>query len=235
MTHLHQELRSLLEKEAIPPSEFDIAHYLGSSQNFLHLSTPTKEKIVRHFVDSHSTTPLRDWEILLADLAKSPIHEERISLGSILARHTELRISIHPSLIDIWLDTLSGWNQVDCLCQNVFQSEQILDQWSRWQPFLRTLSHSPNINKRRAALVLLTKPVEKSPDPRLKDIAFATIILLMPEREILITKAISWLLRSLSRQYAAEVTAFIDLHESQLPKIAVREARKKILTGKKNG
>ena len=55
------------------------------------------------------------------------------------------------------------------------------------------------------------------------------------ERPILITKAVSWLLRALADRHHAAVTAYIDANEATLPKIAIREARTKLKTGTKSG
>lgn len=235
MITCHKELRAELEKRVVARnSTFDLNHYLGTPEQLLGLSTKDKDQAVRAFLASHTDLTIKEWIQLLDELARSPIHEERISIGTILIRHRELRHAIRPHNIDAWLNTLHGWNQVDCLCQNTFPAEQIVQQWRLWKPFLISLNSDSNSNKRRASLVLLTKPVISSDNPELKTIAFRNIQHIMKERDILITKAVSWLLRSLSRRYPQEVSAFLAHHQDELPKIAIRETRKKLDTGKKN-
>ena len=81
--------------------------------------------------------------------------------------------------------------------------------------------------------MLLTGPISHSSDSRLSEIAFKNIGRLKSEKDILVTKAISWLLRSLIRHHKKEVGVYIKQNAGGLPKIAIRETRRKLLTGRK--
>ena len=94
-------------------------------------------------------------------------------------------------------------------------------------------SKSKNIHKRRASLVILCSPVRKICEKDIANVAFSNINRLKHEKEILITKAISWLLRSMISLYKSEVEKFVRENEDSLPKIAVRETKVKLLTGRK--
>jgi 3-methyladenine DNA glycosylase AlkD len=89
--------------------------------------------------------------------------------------------------------------------------------------------------KRRASLVLLTRPLRESDDPRLARLAFAIIGRLKHEKDILVTKAVSWLLRALIKYHRREVEAYLEDNMDTLPKIAVRETRNKLQSGRKSG
>jgi 3-methyladenine DNA glycosylase AlkD len=104
---------------------------------------------------------------------------------------------------------------------------------AKWEKLLKKFNQSSNINKRRASLVLLTKPVRQSDDTRLSKLAFANIDNLKSETDILITKAVSWLLRSLTTFHKDEVLKYLETNKESLPKIAYREALSKALTGRK--
>ena len=90
-----------------------------------------------------------------------------------------------------------------------------------------------NINKRRASMVLLTKPLRESDDPRLAKLAFEQVEKLKGENEILITKAVSWLLRALVKFHKTEVAKYLEINKESLPKSAYREAKAKVETGRK--
>src|SRR6185312_1309445 len=122
---------------------------------------------------------------------------------------------------------------VDSLCQSNFTADELLLNWPAWHRMLIALSKSKNISKRRASLVLLTGPIAHSADPRFAAVAFENISRLSGERDILITKAISWLLRSMVRYHKKEVAAFLRANAETLPAIAVRETKRKIETGRK--
>jgi len=101
--------------------------------------------------------------------------------------------------------------------------------------FIRKLSLDKNINKRRAALVFLTVPIRYSEDKRLAALAFEVIEKLKPERHIMITKAVSWLLRSMVRHHQRAVAAYVRENRHSLPAIAVRETTRKIHDGPEVG
>jgi 3-methyladenine DNA glycosylase AlkD len=75
--------------------------------------------------------------------------------------------------------------------------------------------------------------VSRIKDERLAEVAFRNIDRLKSEKAVLITKAISWLLRSMVKHYKADVASYIKKSADTLPKIAVRETMVKLKTGKK--
>ena len=73
----------------------------------------------------------------------------------------------------------------------------------------------------------------KPTDEEVADTALENIELLKHEKEILITKAISWVLRSMIRHHREKVAEYLEENAATLPAIAVRETRTKLSTGKK--
>jgi 3-methyladenine DNA glycosylase AlkD len=170
---------------------------------------------------------------LLDALIKGRSHDEKV-LAAILLGYSEIhRQHVTPQHLDSWLNHLAGWAEVDALCYSNIAADEMLSQWSAWKAMLVTFSKDKNVHKRRASLVLLTGPVWCSSDPRLAKIAFENIGRLKSEKDILITKAISWLLRRLIRNHRKEVASYIKTNADGLPKIAIRETRRKLLTGRK--
>lgn len=153
--------------------------------------------------------------------------------GKLLKDYPKLRKKIKPNELDIWLNFLNGWEQVDSICQSVFTAEDILSNWNSWKRTLIAFSKNKNINKRRASLVLLTGPVRQLDDKRFCQLAFALIERLKSEKEILITKAISWLLREMIKNHKNKVAVYLKENKESLPKIAVRETTRKLKTGRK--
>ena len=90
-----------------------------------------------------------------------------------------------------------------------------------------------NIHKRRASLVLLCSPLRKSEDLRLAAISLQNVCRLKGEKEILITKAISWVLRSMVKHHRATLEMYLN-EESGLPAIALRETMRVLKTGRKS-
>ena len=82
-------------------------------------------------------------------------------------------------------------------------------------------------------MVLECRSARESDDPKLRRLAFETIEKLKGEKDVLITKAVSWLLRSLAIKNGGEAKKYLEANRSTLPAIAYRETIKKIKTGKK--
>lgn len=234
MNQLHQEIVKAFQQEPKHQTKFnDPQKYSGNSDFSYGTPVPLKRIIAKKLLKEHPNITFSEYIELLNILAKGQSHEEKTIIGHVLGYHHTFRAMIEPQHLEPILDQLYGWEQVDSVCQSVFTAEQICNSWSRWKGFLEKLSFDTNINKRRASLVLLTGPVKKSDDNRLADHAFITINTLKREKEILITKAISWLLRSMVQNHKNRVEKYLANNAETLPKVAVRETKRKIETGKK--
>ncbi len=207
--------------------------YAGTGHEFHNVPVPDQRRIARAWVAAHKSASPDEVMALLESLLAGPSHEEKTLAAILLGCCRAARAASGPAKIDRWLDHLEGWAEVDSLCQNLFPAEQLLADWPAWSALIRRLAHDPNINKRRAALVLLTGPCRRSADPRLNALAIETVETLRAERPILITKAVSWLLRSMAERDPGQVALYLDQHAASLPAIAVRETRRKIATGRK--
>jgi 3-methyladenine DNA glycosylase AlkD len=209
------------------------AAYLGNAHFSYHVSTPVKREIAKAFVRERKEISPQEFLRLLDALFRGRSHDEKV-LAAILLGYSEIhRQHVTPRHLDSWLDHLVGWAEVDALCYSNITADEMLSHWSAWRAMLVAFSKDNNVHKRRASLVLLTGPVYHSSDPRLSKIAFENIGRLKSEKDILITKAISWLLRRLIRHHKKEVAAYIKTSGDGLPKIAIRETRRKLLTGRK--
>lgn len=208
--------------------------YHGNHSLTYELSVPQTRTIAKTFKKLHPDLSLDELLDISTLLFQNKTHEGKSIASYLLCAYPKLRKQFNPQQIDAWLDHLEGWCQVDCLCQSTFTAEELLGNWPTWKKLIEDLSQSNNINKRRASLVLLTKPVGQSSHTKLSTLAFAMIEQLKGEKSILITKAISWLLRSLVHHHKDTITEYITKQKDTLPAIAVRETIKKITTGKKN-
>lgn len=236
MNKLHQELLFLINKEAksnIANSKNSSA-YEGSRDKSYKLTNPQLRKITSLWLKYHREISFDDFVNLLSSLyGKSESATEKYMAGFLLEYSPNLRKQLQPELLNNWLDNLVGWGQVDSLCQSRFGVDDMLHNWRNWKLLLEELNKSNNINKRRASLVLLTKPVRDSDEKRFTNLAIRNIEKLKHEKEILITKAISWLLREMVKNHKAEVREYLNQKEDSLPRVAVKETQRKIKTGRK--
>ncbi len=235
MTSNHQTIIALLAAAAKNSDAISTqgSSYLGSPRSCYQLKNPAKRQVAKTFVRSNPTLSYADCMQLLTDLNHGVSYEEKTIGPIILSLYPAYRAQLTPTHLDVWLENLSGWGEIDSLCQSLLSAEELLAHWPLWRTALMAFSISPNISKRRASLVLLTRPVRDQYDSKLGILALLVVAQLQSERDILITKAISWLLREMIAQYRTEVIAFLAENQTTLPKIAVRETTRKLTTGRK--
>ena len=212
---------------------FDLGRYLGAERVSYNVTVPDRRRIAKAWVAAHKALPPKDFLAVVHSLFAGASHEEKTLAAMLLACNPRTRAHFGPAEVDRWLDHLVGWAEVDTLCQNIFTAGEMLADWPAWKSLIERLAGDPNINKRRAALVLLNGPVHRSDDPRFAALAFQTIERLKSERPVLITKAVSWLLRALTTRHGPAVAAYLEAQAASLPAVAVRETRNKLATGRK--
>ncbi len=210
------------------------AAYTGSPRVHHNIGAPALHDFVADYIASHKHELTPDVAVaLLEELYAGESVEEPIIAGLLLAKLPKVRAALPLGVFGRWLDRLHGWVEVDSTCQSTFAPKDIYARWDEWAAFLRGLNASLNINQRRASLVLLIRTVRESDDPRGMALALELIDTLKGERDKLITKAVSWVLREAAKRHSAAVAAYLDAHAGELPAHVVREVRKKLETGKK--
>ena len=210
-----------------------VKKYLGSNKKFHGLNTKEMGILAKTTIKENNLSEKQTID-LINSLYKNGISYSAISLAAaILSLSPKLLVKFNPEHLDKWLNYTCGWAENDVLCQSNFTSEILLSNWQNWKIILKEFNKNSNINKRRASLVLLVKSLQQSDDPRLSVLAFQNIENLKSEKEILITKAVSWLLRALVAFHKQEVLDYLAKNKETLPKIAYREAISKAITGKK--
>ena len=207
--------------------------YGSSGHPFYRVPVPVRRKIAKTWLASDRTRPTAEIIAVIESLFAGESHEEKTLAALLLGYHRAARRQTGPADVDRWLDHLNGWAEIDTLCYGIYTAPELLAGWADWENLLRRLSHAPDPNRRRAAIVLLTKPVHVCDDRRLRELAVETVDLL--RRDPLVTKAISWLLRSMVTHHRDTVVGYLAAHEATLAAIVVRETRTKLATGTKRG
>ena len=209
--------------------------YTGSGRPFFNVSVPELRRISRAWLAAHRGAADPDLLAVTDALFRGEAYEEKVLGAVLLQSNGRIQRQVAPAIVDGWLDGLNGWAEIDSLCGGAFWEDTMAADWTAWRDLVGRLGGETNINKRRAALVLLTAPTRRSDDPRFRDLAFRVIDRLKSERPILITKAVSWLLRSMTTHHATAVEAYLAANAATLPAIAVRETSVKLRTGVKPG
>lgn len=235
MNRYHREILRQIEKSAGKPTQHTFSDsYLGNNNPRYPISAPLLRSIAREWMRAHKDLTTKEFTELLDSLVKGKSSTEKVMSGILTDYCSKEQLKLKPKVFDEWLEHLSGWAEIDAVCTGRYSKVMIPEDLETWTSLLEKMSKSRNINKRRASLVFLCSPVSQHQNAEMAALAFANIDRLKHEKEILITKAISWLLRSMYRHYKAEVKSYVQENKDSLPKIAVRETLKKLETGKKN-
>ncbi len=207
--------------------------YAGTNKVYLGIKVPEKRTFIKSWLREHRDISLKELKTLIDALTNSGIHEAFGAAGMLLEYLPSLRKKIDPFWLESWLTKAEGWAEVDALCSSKFTAVEILNRWPTWKKLLLHLADSDNPHLKRASLVLLTKAVRDTTDPRLPQLAFKLIDQHKREQSILVTKAISWLLREMVKNYPSQVSSYLNQTKAFLPSFVVKEVKNKLEKGKK--
>jgi 3-methyladenine DNA glycosylase AlkD len=229
----HQEILRLIKENSGKATQHTfLDSYLGNSHPRYPISAPVLRKIAREWMANHKNITNDEFSQLLTSLIQAQSGTEKSFAGILLDYGSKAQKDFDPSLFDSWLDHLEGWAEIDALCTGKYPVTHLLPNW---KPLLVKLSKAENINKRRASLVILCSPLSQLQDEHLASLALTLIDRLKNEKHVMITKAISWVLRSMIKHYRKTVKEYLKENATSLPRIAVRETMIKLKTGKKTG
>lgn len=210
-----------------------VQHYLGTNKKVLGLRMAQVGNIAAE-ISAKIKTPDELITILDNLYQNGTTFEELAISAGIFGRSKKIRFNFDLNNLYRWLGFTVGWAEVDSLCQSNFTADIVLADWNTWEKFLIKLSADKNIHRRRASLVLLCKTLGQSSDPLPLRLCFKLVDRLKSEKEVLITKAISWVLRSAVKNHGDKIEIYLAENKGTLPKIAYREASRKLTTGRKN-
>lgn len=224
LVKLFQDNQNILDNNAW------VKKYLGTTKTLYCLKTGDKIKLIKDYLKpiNLSSTEFSD---LLISLSSGSSFEELSALGPVLCFYPVYRNNLPIKIIDKLFDNVRGWAETDVTC--TFTADDLSANWPGWKKLLTDFSIDKNIHKRRASLVLFTQPLRLSPDPRFYKLALKNVDKLKSEKDILITKAISWVLRAMIKFHSEIVKDYLKKNQDSLPHIAIREVSTKLLTGKK--
>jgi 3-methyladenine DNA glycosylase AlkD len=230
---LHQKLLNEIVRNSGEATKHTfVDSYLGNTNKRYAISGPKLRSVGKNWYKSQTLTS-KEFFQLITSLIKAPSSTEKMMGGIFLDFNRKHLEEFDPKILDLWLNHLTGWAEIDTVCYGHFKVNKVLEEWTLWKKILTKLNKSKNINKRRASLVLLCKPLTRSDDKRLPALTLQLVDRLKSEKEVLITKAISWVLRSMVKLHRVTLQSYLAGSKQTLPSIAVRETLTKLRTGKK--
>lgn len=208
--------------------------YLGNPHPRYSIAAPELRTIAKNWAKTHRNLSAAEFAKVVGDLIHGESSTEKHIAGMLLDYSSKEQRKFNPALFDEWLEHhLVGWAEIDAVCTNKYTRTELQAQWNRWKPQLKKFSKSSNINKRRASLVFFCSPLAQFRDEEMAKLALENVDRLKSENHVLITKAISWVLRSMVKHNRKQLESYLDDALETLPRIAIRETLTKLKTGKK--
>jgi 3-methyladenine DNA glycosylase AlkD len=136
----HGEILQNLKANKGTPSKHPGKNYGGNNDPSLHIRNQTLRLIVEDFASKHQGLTLDELLGLLDLLYKGKYDDEKQVGGKLLQHYHLHKKNIKPMRLNVWLDHLYGWSQVDSLCQSVFSAEDIAENWNEWKKVLINFS-----------------------------------------------------------------------------------------------
>jgi 3-methyladenine DNA glycosylase AlkD len=234
MNRHHLEILSRIQTHSGMPTHHTFNDsYLGNNHPRYPINNPTMRNIAREWMRSHKDLPSAEFQEVLTSLIQGGSCTEKMMAGIMLGYASKSQRDMDPMIFDHWLDHLVGWVEVDTLCTGDFLKDSFASKWPVWRDLVDKLSRDPNINKRRASLVLFCSPLGHRQHDEMTNVALAIVDRLKSEKHVLITKAISWVLRTMLKLHREKVSSYLKEKGQTLPKIALRETIAKLETGRK--
>lgn len=225
-----QELSKALRR--LVPKRVDPSPIIKTQLPFYGVKVGELRRLARSWAREHPEVSPTQVIELCDGLWSITVREEMVLACLILERKPAALDGLTPTNFDSWRKSLDNWETTDQLGQVV------LAQWvtSRPQQRLKELERLAAASdpwSRRLGLVGTIGLARGDRARRYWPRTGKLILKLSRDREAAMPKAISWVLRENLRHCAAEVSEFVDLHAEELPAVAVRETRKKLVSGKK--
>jgi 3-methyladenine DNA glycosylase AlkD len=198
--------------------------YVGTTLDFWSVTIPNIRRLVR---DLAADLPA-PWDDCAQALWERPVYDLRILAILLAAHHHPSYQKKHWTLLTGWLQESEGWAMVDTLCCDALAP--MLITYPDLAAKTRSWPRSKNLWVRRASLVIFCVPVGKG---QFAEQALDHAAQLLADRDPMIVKAESWILRTALKHFRTDVDAFLTAHESACAPLILREVRTKLTTGRK--
>ena len=211
-----------LQTHADPERAFKMQAYMKTQQAFFGVPAPLRKQLFKQAISEFPVRDAKQYRDAIKALWQGSHREMQYQALEVAEHGKHFRTSEHMPLYEILLDTAENWDTVDWIAISLagllIKSQPELRSWLiKWR-------EADNLWLRRAALIAHLKHKQHTDINLLSE----TTLMLAPEREFFIRKAIGWVLREYSKTNPNWVRAFVQAHRAELSGLSQREALKHI-------
>ncbi len=198
------------------------------------LRVPILREIARDWQRAHHKVAREDLFALVEALWDGESREERMVALELLQHYARWIPDLTWARFERWRPGLDNWELTDVL------GVAVLGPWVLGDPDARVkhlwdLIAEENVWSRRLALVSTVGLNRGRKDISFPGLTLELIDQVKGERHPMITKAISWTLRELTKRHPEQVATYLEGNRGVLAGHIVREVSNKLETGRKSG
>ena len=228
-----QHLLEQIRQQADPEHQATVSRMVPTGLKVYGLRVPQLRDIARAWGRAHQQVARDDLVALVEALWNGESREERMLFTYLLEHYKHLVPDLTKSDFDRWRCSLDNWEVTDGL-------GWVLAFWLLADPdtrldYLRELVADEDVWSRRLALVA-TVPINRGHTGfTIPELTLELVDRVKEERHPMITKAVSWALREMTKSHADQVADYLEENREVLAAHVVREVRNKLRTGLKRG
>ena len=197
------------------------------------LRVPQLRDIARAWGRAHQQVAFDDLVALVDSLWNGESREERMLFTYLLEHYKHLVPDLARADFERWRQTLDNWETTDSL-------GWVMALWLLGNPdtrldYLGQLIADENVWSRRLALVATTPINRGHTGFTIPGLTLELVDRVKEERHPMITKAVSWALREMTKSHPNRVAAYLEENREVLAARVVREVNNKLRTGLKSG
>jgi len=233
---IETERRQLLEQirqHADPEYQEKVRRTVPTGLKVYGLRVPQLRDITRAWGRAHQQVALNDLVALVDSLWNGESREERMLFTYLLEHYKHLVPDLTREHFERWRRGLDNWEATDGL-------GWVLALWLLGDPdtrldYLGELIADEDLWSRRLALVATTPINRGHTGFTIPDLTLELVDRVKEERHPMITKAVSWALREMTKSHPDRVGAYLEENRGVLAAHVVREVNNKLRTGLKSG
>lgn len=228
-----QHLLKQIRQRADPEYQATVRRTIPTGLKVYGLRVPQLRDIVRAWGRAHQQVAHGDLLALVDSLWNGESREERMLFTYLLEHYKHLVPDLTKADFEHWRQSLDNWEVTDGL-------GWVMALWLLGDPdtrldYLGELIADEDVWSRRLALVATTPINRGHTGFTIPDLTLELVDRVKEERHPMITKAVSWALREMTKSHPDQVAAYLEENRELLAAHIVREVNNKLRTGLKSG
>ena len=228
-----QQLLEQIHQHADSEHRATVSRMVPTGLKVYGLRVPQLRDIARAWGRAHQQVARDDLVALVDSLWNGESREERMLFTYLLEHYKHLVPDLTRADFERWRRGLDNWEVADGL-------GWVLALWLLGDPdtrldYLGELIADEDVWSRRLALVATTPINRGHTGFTIPDLTLELVDRVKEERHPMITKAVSWALREMTKTHPDQVAAYLEENRQVLAAHVVREVNNKLRTGLKRG